>query len=52
MAIVFSTLLVFFYNTNTGSKLIFDAIIMYEIIQGSIVSFISMGFYDTIRLKR
>ncbi|MGD1818943.1 MAG: hypothetical protein ACPKOI_03550 [Pleomorphochaeta sp.] len=52
MAIVFSTLIGFFYSTNTGPKLIFDAIIMYGIIQGSIVSFISMGIYDTVRLKR
>ncbi len=52
MAIVFSTLIGFFYSTNKGSLLIFDAIVMYGIIQGSIVSFISMGLYDTVRIKR
>ena len=52
MAIVFSTLIGFFYSTNKGSLLMFDTIIMYGIIQGAIVSFISMGLYDTVKIKR
>ncbi|MCY1150793.1 MAG: hypothetical protein OWP43_00005 [Sphaerochaetaceae bacterium] len=52
IAVVFSTLIGFFYSPNKGSLLIFDAIVMYGIIQGSVVAFISMGIYDTVRLKR
>ena len=52
IAFVLSTLIGFFYSKSTGRLLIFEAIIIYGLIQGSVVAFISMGIYDTVRLKR
>lgn len=41
----------FIASTYQGWRLVLDAVVMTGLLQGSLVAFVSMGVYDTVRKK-
>nr|WP_319520974.1 hypothetical protein [uncultured Sphaerochaeta sp.] len=50
-AVLVSTIYGFIVSNYQGWRMILDAVVMTGLLQGTLVAFVSMGVYDTLRKK-